>query len=127
MRPQTRMHLTVSTQAARVLEGLATLFTHIRPLTRVLPQVILVVGAPFKSKRAVRTLEGPYSCMYLGERTIEENGIHLLLFYVASSVEQILKLELQPCGCILPSTSQAAHRRTAHFFVRRGNILGNKL
>lgn len=61
------MHLTVPPQAAGVLEGLATLFAHIRPLTRVLPQVVLVVGAPFEGKRAVRTLECSYSRMYLRE------------------------------------------------------------
>lgn len=59
------MHLTVPPQTAGVLEGLATLFAHIRPLTCVLPQVVLVVGAPFEGKRAVRALECSYSCMYL--------------------------------------------------------------
>lgn len=59
------MHLTVSTQAAGVLEGLATLLTHIRPLTCVLPQVVLVVRTPFECERAVRALEGPYTCVYL--------------------------------------------------------------
>lgn len=64
MRPQARMHLAVSTQAAGVLKGLSTLFTHIWPLARVLPQVILVVRAPLESKRAVRALECPYPCMH---------------------------------------------------------------
>lgn len=67
MRPQSRVHLTVSTQAAGVLEGLATLLTHIWPLTCVLPQVVLVVRAPFESERAVRALECPYSCVNLGK------------------------------------------------------------
>lgn len=58
------MHLTVSTQAAGVLEGLATLLTHIRPLASVLPQVVLVVRTPFECERAMRALEGPYACVY---------------------------------------------------------------
>lgn len=66
MWPQPRMHLTVPPQAAGVLERLATLFAHVRPLTCVLPQVVLVVRAPFECKRAVRTLERSYSRMYLG-------------------------------------------------------------
>lgn len=67
MRPQPRVHLTVSTQAAGVLEGLATLLTHIWPFTCVLPQVVLVVRAPLESERAVRALECPYTCVYLNE------------------------------------------------------------
>ena len=66
MRPQSRVHLTVSAQTAGILEGLATLLAHIRPLTRVLPQMVLVVRAPFESERAVRALECPYTCVYLG-------------------------------------------------------------
>lgn len=65
MRPQPRMHLTVSTQAAGVFERFATFFTDIWPLTRVLSQVILVVRTPFESQRAVRALECSYSCMHL--------------------------------------------------------------
>ncbi len=49
MRPQSRVHLTVSTQAAGVLKRLTTLLAHIRPLACVLPQVVLVVRAPFES------------------------------------------------------------------------------
>lgn len=64
MRPQPRVHLTVTTQAAGVLERLATLFTHIWPLTCVLTQVVLVVRAPLKSERAVGALERSYTCMY---------------------------------------------------------------
>lgn len=64
MRPQTRVHLTVSAQAAGVLEGLAALFTHVWPLTCVLPQVVLVVGAPFEGERAVRALKCPHTCMH---------------------------------------------------------------
>lgn len=60
------MHLTVSSQTAGVLKGLATLFTHIRPLTCVLPQVVLVVRAPFESERAMGALECPNTCVYLG-------------------------------------------------------------
>lgn len=67
MRPQSRVHLTVSTQAAGVLKGLATLLTHIRPLACVLPQVVLVVRTPFKCEGAVRALEGPYASVYLGK------------------------------------------------------------
>lgn len=63
MRPQTRVHLAVPPQAAGVLEGLSTLFTDVRPLTCVLPQVILVVGAPFEGERTVRALEGSNPCM----------------------------------------------------------------
>lgn len=70
MRPQSRVHLTVSTQAAGVLEGLATLLTHVRPLACVLPQVVLVVRAPFESERAVRTLESPNTCVHLGKVTV---------------------------------------------------------
>lgn len=61
------MHLTVSTQTAGVFEGLATLFTHIWPLACVLPQVVLVVRAPFESERAVGALECPNACVYLNE------------------------------------------------------------
>lgn len=61
------MHLTVSTQAAGVLEGLATLFAHIWPLSRVLPQVVLVVRAPFESEGAVGALECPNTSVYLGK------------------------------------------------------------
>lgn len=43
MRTQPRVHLTVSSQAAGVFKGLATLLTHIRPLACVLPQMVLVV------------------------------------------------------------------------------------
>lgn len=67
MRPQSRVHLTVSTQAAGVLERLAALLAHIRPLTCVLPQVVLVVRTPLESKRAVWALECPYTCVYLGK------------------------------------------------------------
>lgn len=43
VRPQSRVHLAVAAQAAGVLEGLAALLAHVRPLARVLPQVILVM------------------------------------------------------------------------------------
>lgn len=66
VRPQSRVHLTVSAQTAGVFEGLATLLTHIRSLTCVLPQMVLVVRAPFEGERAVRTLERPYTCVDLG-------------------------------------------------------------
>lgn len=72
MRPQSRVHLTVSTQAACVLEGLATLLTYIRPLACVLPQVVLVVRAPFESERTVRALECPNACVYLGRVKMEK-------------------------------------------------------
>lgn len=65
MRTQSRVHLAVSAQAAGVLEGLATLLAHVRPLACVLPQVVLIVRAPFESERAVRALEGPNTCVYL--------------------------------------------------------------
>lgn len=65
MRPQPRVHLAVSAQAAGVLEGLAALFAHVRPLTRVLSQVVLVVGAPLKGQRTVRTLEGSNTRVHL--------------------------------------------------------------
>lgn len=64
MRPQSRVHLTVTTQAAGVLERLAALLAHIWPLTCVLTQVVLVVRAPFKSERAVRALECSYTCVH---------------------------------------------------------------
>lgn len=67
MWPQPRVHLTVSAQTAGVLEGLAALFAHIRPLTRVLPQVVLVVGAPLESEWTVGALEGPDTRMHLRE------------------------------------------------------------
>lgn len=63
MRAQARVELTVSPQAAAVFEGLATLLTHIGPLTRVLAQVVLVVGAPLEGERAVGALEGPQACV----------------------------------------------------------------
>ena len=65
MRPQPRVHLAVPAKAAGVFEGLSTLLTHVRPLARVLPQVILVMGAPLKRQRAVWALEGPYASMHL--------------------------------------------------------------
>lgn len=74
MRPQTRVHLTVSAQAAGVLEGLAALFTHVWPLTCVLPQVVLVVGAPFEGERAVRALKCPHTCMHLGKIYVKKKG-----------------------------------------------------
>lgn len=77
MGPQTRVHLTVPAQAAGVLEGLATLFAHIRSLTGVLPQVVLVMRAPLESERTVWTLERPYSCMHLVEVQMEKNVIYL--------------------------------------------------
>lgn len=73
MRPQSRVHLTVSAQAAGVLEGLATLLTHIWPLACVLPQVVLIVRAPFESERAVRALERPNACMHLGKKRRKYN------------------------------------------------------
>jgi len=72
MRPQSRVHLTVSAQAAGVLEGLATLLTHIRPLACVLPQVVLIVRAPFESERAVRALERPNARVHLGKVDVEK-------------------------------------------------------
>lgn len=66
MRPQPRVHLAVSAQAAGVLEGLAALFAHVRPLARVLPQVVLVVGAPLEGERTVGALEGPDARVHLG-------------------------------------------------------------
>lgn len=63
MRPQSRVHLTVSSQAAGVLEGLATLLTHVWPLPCVLPQMVLVVRAPFESERAMGALECPNTCV----------------------------------------------------------------
>lgn len=65
MWPQPRVHLAVPAQAAGVLEGLAALLTHVRPLARVLPQVVLVMGAPLEGQRAVGTLERPHTCMHL--------------------------------------------------------------
>ncbi len=76
MRPQSRVHLTVSTQAARVLEGLATLLTHIWPLASMLAQVILVMRTPFESERTVRALKCPNACVYLGRMKVEEKGIY---------------------------------------------------
>lgn len=77
------MHLTVSTQAAGVLEGLATLLTHIWPLTRVLPQMVLVVRAPFESERAVRALECPNTCVYLSKVDVKKMLNFLVLcFYM---------------------------------------------
>lgn len=73
MRPQSRVHLTVSTQAAGVLKGLATLLTNIRPLACVLPQVVLIVRAPFESERAVGALECPNACVHLGKVNMEEH------------------------------------------------------
>lgn len=67
VRSQPRVHLTVSAQAAGVLERLAALFAHVRPLTCVLPQVVLVVGAPLESQRTVGTLEGPDTRVHLGK------------------------------------------------------------
>lgn len=64
MRSKSRVHLTVSSQATGILEGLAALFTNVRSLACVLPKVVLVVGAPFEGERAVGTLERPYSCVY---------------------------------------------------------------
>lgn len=78
MRPQSRVHLTVSTQAASVFEGLATLLTHIWPLTCVLPQMVLVVRAPFESERAVRALECPDSCVYLDKINVKKYLFTLL-------------------------------------------------
>lgn len=77
MRTQSRVHLTVSAQTAGVLERFATLFAHIRPLTRVLPQVILVVGAPFESERTMRALKGPNTRVYLDKET--ENNTFLAI------------------------------------------------
>ena len=65
MRPQPRVHLAVPAKAAGVFEGLSTLLTHVRPLARVLPQVVLVMGAPLERQRAMWALEGPYTCMHL--------------------------------------------------------------
>ena len=67
MRSQSSVHLTVSTQTAGVLEGLAALLAHIWPLTSVLPQMVLVVRAPFESERAVRALESPHTGVDLGK------------------------------------------------------------
>lgn len=80
MRPQSRVHLTVSAQTAGVLEGFAALFAHIRPLTCVLPQVVLVVGAPFESERAMRALKSPNTRVYLGKVT-ENNKFLAILFF----------------------------------------------
>lgn len=66
MRSKPRVHLTVPSQAAGVLERLAALFADVRSLPGVLPQVVLVVGAPFEGERAVGALERPNSCVYLG-------------------------------------------------------------
>lgn len=86
MRPQSRVHLTVSTQAAGVLEGLATLLTHIRSLACVLPQVVLVMGAPLESERAVRALECPETCVYLGKRKVSNILVN------AQLINEMLKL-----------------------------------
>lgn len=80
MRSQPRVHLTVSAQAAGVLERLAALFAHVRPLTCVLPQVILVVGAPLKSQRTVGTLEGPDTCVHLGQVMHNNNDVLFFVF-----------------------------------------------
>lgn len=84
MRSQSRVHLTVSTQAAGVLERLATLLTHIWPLACVLPQVVLVVRAPFECERAVGALECPNTCVYLGKVNMETKKFSLDLLSLLS-------------------------------------------
>lgn len=74
MRSKSRVHLTVSSQATGILEGLAALFTNVRSLACVLPKVVLVVGAPFEGERAVGTLERPYSCVYLGNVQMQKTN-----------------------------------------------------
>lgn len=81
------MHLTVSTQTAGVFEGLATLFTHIWPLACVLPQVVLVVRAPFESERAVGALECPNACVYLNEvntggKNASWHSVYIFFLYI---------------------------------------------
>lgn len=96
MRPQSRVHLTVSAQTAGVLEGLATLLTNIRPLACVLPQVVLVVRAPFESERTVRALECPYTCMHLAKVEINRKVDYFTLFgimFQAFSVSNIQYLK----------------------------------
>lgn len=81
------MHLTVSSQTAGVLEGLATLFTHIWPLTCVLPQVVLVVRAPLESERAVRALECPNTCVYLGKVNMGGGAFcHYLFLHILACI-----------------------------------------
>lgn len=72
VRSQPRVHLAVSAQAAGVFERLAALFAHVGPLACVLPQVVLVVGAPLESQRTVGTLEGPDTRVHL-EKVMQNN------------------------------------------------------
>lgn len=65
MRPQPRVHLAVPAKAAGVFEGLSALLTHVRPLARVLSQMVLVMRAPLEGQRAMWALERPHACMHL--------------------------------------------------------------
>lgn len=95
MRSQSRVHLTVSTQAAGVLEGLATLLTHIWPLACVLPQVVLVVRAPFESERAVRALECPNTCVYLGKVKVKKITLFGVLSYFCYMIYHLIVFTIQ--------------------------------
>lgn len=65
VRPQPRVHLAVAAQAAGVFEGLSALLAHVWPLACVLPQMVLVMGAPLEGQWAVGALERPNTSMHL--------------------------------------------------------------
>lgn len=52
-----QMHVLVSAQTAGVFEGFGAPVALVRALAGMLPQMILVVRAPFEGERAVKTLK----------------------------------------------------------------------
>lgn len=57
------MHILVSPQAARVLEGLGADVAGVRTLSSMLAKVILVMRTPLEGQGAIGAQEGAHSCM----------------------------------------------------------------